>query len=65
MESYQFIYYGMMKDIQYHHKGSFPDTEKAKLIFEQIDKMTKQALIELPNHRELINKIYEFGMQKI
>jgi hypothetical protein len=65
MESYQFIYYGMMKDIKYHHNGSFPDTEKAKSIFEQIDKMTKQALIELPNHRELINKIYDFGMQKI
>ncbi|NQY35666.1 MAG: tryptophan 7-halogenase [Alteromonadaceae bacterium] len=65
MESFQFVLYGMNNDLNFSHTGSFGDVEKAKQLFAAISKTTEIALRELPNHRELINKIYKYGLQKV
>ena len=65
MESYQFVLYGMNNKIHFSHEGSFGEQEKAKQLFSAISKTTEIALRELPNHRDLINKICQYGFQKI
>ena len=65
MESYQFVLYGMNNNINFNQIGSFGETDKAKQLFEDIGKTTEVALKELPNHRELIDKIYQYGLAKV
>ncbi|MGB0494996.1 MAG: tryptophan halogenase family protein [Kangiellaceae bacterium] len=66
MESYQYILYGMDKDIDFSQHGStFGEVAKAKRIFSEVERATELALRELPNHRELINKIHEYGLPKV
>ncbi len=66
MESYQFILYGMNNNIDLsHNEGAFGQTKQAQTIFNDIQKMTEKALKELPNHRELLNKIRQYGLQSI
>ena len=65
MESYQFILYGMNNHIEFNNNGSFGENEKAKKLFDDIRTTTEIALKELPNHRELLNKISEFGLARI
>lgn len=66
MESYQYILYGMDKEVDFSkHSGSFGEVERAKKLFESIDIATKMALQKLPEHRELINKIREYGLQTV
>lgn len=65
MESYQFVLYGMQKEIDFNNKGAFGETVKAKKLFDDIQNSTKIALKELPEHRELINKISKYGLPKI
>jgi flavin-dependent dehydrogenase len=65
MESYQFVLYGMNNNINFSHQGSFGEVEKAKELFKNISQTTEIALQELPNHRELISKIYKYGLAKV
>jgi flavin-dependent dehydrogenase len=65
MESYQFVLYGMNNKIQFALNGSFGEQDKAKQLFDNISKSTKLALKELPNHRTLIDKVYQYGLAKI
>ena len=65
MESYQFVFYGMNNKIEFNNNGSFGELQKAKKLFDDIQTTTEIALKELPNHRELLNKISEYGLAKI
>ncbi|MCF6194319.1 MAG: tryptophan 7-halogenase, partial [Kangiellaceae bacterium] len=66
MESYQSILYGMDDKIDFsEHPHAFGEIEKAKRIFDEVEHATDIALRELPNHRELLNKIHQFGMPKV
>lgn len=66
IESYQFVLYGMDNNIDLSHNvGSFGMQEEAKRIFDDVRKSAAKAIKELPVHRELINKIYEYGTQDI
>lgn len=65
MESYQFILYGMKNDINFNNIASFGETEKAQHLFDNISKSTQLALKELPNHRTLITKIYQYGLANV
>jgi len=66
MESYQFILYGMNKNINIsHNEGSYGEIKKAQELFKKIDSATQAALTELPNHRDLLNKIKRHGLQSI
>ena len=65
MESYQFVLYGMNNKIEFKNIGSFGELQKAKKLFDDIQTTTEIALKELPNHRELLNKISEYGLAKI
>lgn len=65
-ESYQFILYGMgfKQDLQYN-ASSFAMREKAKEYFSNVQKYSSQIVKELPTHRELINKVYQYGFQAV
>lgn len=66
MESFQYILYGMDCDIDLtQHTGAFGEVERAKMIFSEVERATQIALRELPNHRELINKIHQHGLQRV
>jgi flavin-dependent dehydrogenase len=65
MESYQFVLYGMNNNIEFKNNGSFGEVEKAKKLFDNISATTAIALKELPNHRDLLNKVSEYGFQKL
>lgn len=65
MESYQFVLYGMNNNIKFELSGSFGEKEKAQQLFNTISRTTELALKELPNHRELIDKIYRYGLAKV
>ena len=55
----------MNNHIEFNNNGSFGENEKAKKLFDDIRTTTEIALKELPNHRELLNKISEFGLARI
>ncbi|MEW6990202.1 tryptophan halogenase family protein [Colwelliaceae bacterium 6441] len=65
MESYQFVLYGMNNAIKFKNDGSFGEKEKAMKLFDNISTTTAIALKELPNHRELLDKISEYGLSKV
>lgn len=60
--NYQYILYGMgfKTDIS-AARGSYPDTEGARKIFEKIRGFGEHAVKDLPSHRDLIEQIYAHG----
>ena len=64
--SYQYVLYGMGFKSQSSHIGSSTqNVARAKQHFQKNRQRTEQLLAQMPTNRELINKIYEFGLQKI
>ena len=66
--SYQYVLYGMNFETEWPSKRRQSDTASratAGELFEENIRLTKQALQALPTNRELINKVHEFGFQKI
>ncbi len=46
-----------------HSRGTwFGEVDKAKRIFNEVERATKIAVEELPGHRELLNKIHQYGL---
>jgi len=64
--SYQYIYYGMggKTDVKVTNK-IHKQQNKVTEIIQQNNQKTSQLLNMLPNNRELLNKIKQFGLQKI
>lgn len=66
--SFQYILYGMGFETQTritNNKSMETQTRRAIELFKENMKKTQQYLEALPSHRELINKINEYGLQKI
>lgn len=64
--SYQYVLYGMGFSIdQQRHRRSVLGRQEAQREFAQNQHVSNKAISHLPSHRELINKIHEFGLQPI
>ena len=64
--SYQYVLYGMgFKTAERATKKRSWDDKKAQMNFSQNAQLTKKLVNGLPTNRDLINKIRQFGLQKI
>ncbi|WP_043317033.1 tryptophan halogenase family protein [Microbulbifer sp. HZ11] len=64
--SYQYVLYGMGFETEPNAFGlSEQYREQAQQLFQQKQKATQQMLAALENHRDLINKICQHGLQRI
>ena len=67
LESYQYVLFGMGFDVDYESKRHcFNRMDEAKKKFDQVQQ-AKRAVQkqDLPNHRELLNKVYQYGFQTL
>ncbi len=66
LENYQYILYGMDFDTDMTNFGSrMSQDDKAQKIFSDIQTQANLAVSKLPNHRDLIDKIYRHGLSKV
>ncbi len=66
LENYQYILYGMDFNTDLRcFEARLKKDEQAQQEFEKIQKHGDMALSKLPQHRELLNKIYKHGLQKL
>jgi tryptophan halogenase len=64
--SYQYVLYGMGFKTELSHLGlSEKNTERAKLLFKRNAEQSSKLLATMSTNRELLNKIYQFGLQPI
>lgn len=64
--SYQYVLYGMGFETQQSHLGSSSAANAfAQAQFAENRKITNQMLNNLPDHRSLISKIHQHGLQRI
>ena len=63
--SYQYVLYGMGFESAVDEGSQLRDQQLAEANFDKNKKMIEQALVNLPRHRELIDKVYEYGFQSI
>lgn len=66
--SFQYVLYGMDFTTQSDHSQRRSNREGAGVamtLFQENAKRTQQLVASLPTNRELINKIYQYGFQKI
>ena len=64
--SYQYVLYGMGFKSDYSQTAyALDDIDFAQRHFAQNKKITEKAISTLPKNRELINKVIEFGFNRI
>ncbi|SET87680.1 tryptophan halogenase family protein [Thalassotalea agarivorans] len=65
-ENYLYVLYGMHFDTDATHLAyKAGQEEHAKAYFQQLEQHCQTALDRLPKHRELLEKIKRFGLQKV
>jgi len=65
-ESYQYVMYGMgIQDQGSYSLQALPERDKAHAHFAQVKKASELINRDLPRHRELLQKVYEYGFQTI
>jgi tryptophan halogenase len=65
LENYQYILYGMDFDTNLtHFQQRLSQDTQANNIFTDISNHADLAISKLPKHRDLIDKIYQYGLQK-
>jgi len=66
LDSYLFVLYGMefCSDIE-HNASRYAAMQEAKSKFAEVGKISELLKRELPSHRELVEKVYQFGFSKI
>ena len=66
LENYLYVLYGMNFDTNLHAISSrYQEKMQATAMIKQINAYAQQACGKLPEHRALIEKIHQFGLQKI
>ena len=66
LDSYLYVLYGMNYQTSIdHNKESFIYEQRAKAKFEEVNEIAKKLVTHLPKHRDLLNKVYQFGFTKI
>ncbi|MEM6483586.1 MAG: tryptophan halogenase family protein [Pseudomonadota bacterium] len=64
--SYQYVLYGMGFETEPNPHGVSEDSRKtAAQYFASTQQQTRQLLASLPQNRELLNKIQQYGMQRV
>ncbi len=64
LENYLYILYGMHYPTEITaHTNRLPHQQEAQEVFNHVAKQTQQILSRLPKHRELIEKIHQYGLQ--
>ena len=64
--SYQYVLYGMGFKTKSSHLDAFLNSsETAQRHFKDVEMQTRRLMKELPNNRDLLNKINKFGLQMI
>ncbi len=64
-ESYQYILHGMGFAQNLGNIDSYPNVMQAKKCFENVQKATQFLCDELPTHRDLINRVHQYGFQNL
>lgn len=66
LESYQFVWFGMSAERDYSGKlSSLPCTDIAAEKFKLVQQVTQNVARELPKHRDLIEKIKQYGLSNL
>ncbi|WP_049628973.1 tryptophan halogenase family protein [Cellvibrio sp. pealriver] len=66
LDSYLFVLYGMQYPTNLaHNQSTFQDREVARKKFMEINNVTAMLAKELPNQRELVEKVYKYGFQRV
>ncbi|KGK00999.1 tryptophan halogenase family protein [Thalassotalea sp. ND16A] len=66
LDSYLFVLYGMKFDVDIDlNRSAFSCDRQAKALFDNVEQMNELLTKELPGHRELIEKVYKYGMPKL
>jgi len=61
--SWQYVLYGM--GFRTSCRSEKVDQRESQVYFDKVNRIKAQLLNQLPSNRELINKIHQFGLQKI
>ena len=66
MESYQYVLYGMgfEQDLSFN-SGRYSMVEQAQQTIDKVQAISDKVDQQLPSNRELLNKIHQFGFQKL
>ena len=66
LDSYLYVLYGMKFNTDLSHSAStYNEQDKANMLFGNVDKATELLTAKLPKHRELINKVIQFGFNQV
>ena len=66
LSSYLYVLYGMGFNTDVNNvKAKYRETAKADLMFENINKASDLLIKELPQQRELVEKVIKYGFNKI
>jgi hypothetical protein len=66
LDSYLFVLYGLKFNTDLSaNRSAFAEHQKAKQLFQQVLQTSQHMSQQLPLHRELINKIRQFGLASI
>ena len=66
LDSYLYVLYGMQFETKIdNNKSAFTQSSTAKKMFKHIDDTVAKLKRELPQQRELVEKVYEYGFQDL
>lgn len=66
LDSYLFVLYGMQFPTNLsHNESTFQERNEARKKFMEINKVTNALAKELPSQRELVEKVYKYGFQRV
>ncbi len=63
--SYQYVLHGMRFETEYTQSALMADSETARRWFAVAANLRDRTLSELPKHRDLLNRVREFGLQPV
>ncbi len=63
--SYQYVLHGMQFETEYSRSPLMRDADAARRWFAVAADLRRKTLSELPRHRDLLNRIREFGLQPV
>jgi tryptophan halogenase len=64
-QSYQYVLYGMGFRTEVVHEDTVDSAALASRMITQNERMTGEMRMRLPKNRELLNKIFEYGLQPV
>ena len=66
LDSYLFVLYGLgFKTELKANESAYNQESTARDKFDEINRLTERLKLELPTHRQLIDKVYQYGFQSI